>query len=156
MLVQVATDLFASKLNFLLEFPANVTIPELQARAEGIFSREMEIRRPSSVPPMPFRTDHMQIFDAASGGWVELTTPAQLFSGCQVYIFQPPSKWHNDAQGGLPPAIRPPASPTASSRLSPPPIPTMSPVPAADPVSAVKKEAAARAGLLLGELVETT
>jgi len=171
--LRVATDLFAEKTNFELDFATVPSLPELRLRAESIFQREQDVRKPQDYTGEPFRTDHMQVFDAGQTQWVELSSSTQLTNGCQIYFFQPVNRWHNDAQGGLPSAVKPPvlgggAPPSSIARLSPPgltssippPPPVVPPPPAVldhlDAIDTQQKEAITRAGLLLGELVETT
>ena len=150
--VKVASDIYNAKVNYLLEFPMTPTLLELKERIELILSRECEQRRPAGAPLVPFILDHIQVFDVTGARWTELdhaTLPLLLTNGIQLYVFQPPSPWHNDTQCGLPPAVRPPPIPVASPTLiaSPLGLPErMSPgAPMAAAAAAASAEAAAAA-----------
>eukprot|EP00659_Diplonema_papillatum_P016063 gene16063-24595_t len=119
--IKVATDLYGAKVNYMIDFSALPTLSALKMKVESTFTKECEARRPADAPLELFRIDHIQVFDGDTGTWRELDSNALLAHGCQLYIFQPPSNWHNDMQSGLPPAVRPPLH-MSVERVSPPPL----------------------------------
>ena len=178
--IKVATDLYRAKVNYIVDFPTLPTVHALKAKLEALFTRDVETKRPPGVPLSIFKIDHIQIFEAASGSWVELDSSALLTEGCQLYVFQPPSALHDDTQSGLPPATRPPplhaealaAATVPLAAFSPSPLrtvvapPVSPPLAAAAPalaspllastVAAVAADAAINANVVLGDLVEST
>ena len=150
--LKVATDLYRSKINYIVDFPSVPSLHALKVKMEALFTREVEAKRPAGAPSTVFRIDHIQIFEAKSGSWVELDNTALLHEGCQLYVFQPPSEWHNDAQGGLPPATRPPA---IIDRFHPSPLRAPLVPPPMVPPPHMATEAVAHSAVALGDLVES-
>eukprot|EP01063_Lacrimia_lanifica_P026387 TRINITY_DN3549_c0_g1_i1.p1 TRINITY_DN3549_c0_g1~~TRINITY_DN3549_c0_g1_i1.p1 ORF type:complete len:364 (+),score=161.09 TRINITY_DN3549_c0_g1_i1:60-1151(+) len=109
--VLACADMFGSKVNLELTFPALPTIGELTRRAEEVFTSEMHAIRPAGaqVPAEGIRINRLQVYDDVMLKWVDLISSAQLHEYDQVYIFQPQSLWHVDTQQDLP-APRPPTA----------------------------------------------
>eukprot|EP01065_Artemidia_motanka_P051485 TRINITY_DN90_c0_g2_i1.p1 TRINITY_DN90_c0_g2~~TRINITY_DN90_c0_g2_i1.p1 ORF type:complete len:357 (+),score=139.89 TRINITY_DN90_c0_g2_i1:58-1071(+) len=100
--LDVGTDLYGQKQNTRLEFAGLPLLPELICAAEAHFDIESRTRRPAGVPDVPFKIHSMQVYDDVLLRWVNLYSPAQLRSGCQVFVFQPESALHSDHPGSIP------------------------------------------------------
>lgn len=109
--VHVATDLWGAKDNVTIRvYERNASLDDLLARVEAVYQTEMITRRPDDVAPRdvpPFRVAIAQLLVEGCGGaqsWVDLVSSEQLYPGCQLFVFQPPSKFVSDACGPIPPA----------------------------------------------------
>jgi len=98
------TDLFGSKTNKKLDFPRCPTMSEFINAVESQYDVELRASRPAGYPDMPFKVQTFQLYDEVLQRWVDLYSSAQLTNGCTVYVFQPESIWHSDAQGIIPDA----------------------------------------------------
>lgn len=137
--VLAAADLYGTKLNYELDFPATPSMEELRQRINAIFGAEAGLRRPAGVPPEPFSAHRMQTFDDNVELWVDLVSMGQLQDYSQVYVFQRETPWHKEVQSKIPPPAKPPASLIAAVPpvLPPAPIvvaPGISPVPITRPL----------------------
>eukprot|EP01062_Namystynia_karyoxenos_P042199 TRINITY_DN307_c1_g1_i1.p1 TRINITY_DN307_c1_g1~~TRINITY_DN307_c1_g1_i1.p1 ORF type:complete len:654 (+),score=259.48 TRINITY_DN307_c1_g1_i1:92-1963(+) len=115
--IYVAADICGQKHNLDLEFPLPPTVPDLIRQAEAAFTAELAARRPGSPP---FQVSKMQVVNEETDVWSEVVSPHQLHHQCQVYAFQPHSTRYTEAQGHIPPAVKP----RMGFRPSPSPSPT--------------------------------
>eukprot|EP00756_Hemistasia_phaeocysticola_P018338 Hpha_TRINITY_DN15587_c1_g14::TRINITY_DN15587_c1_g14_i1::g.108479::m.108479 len=122
--VLTCADLFGSKCNLELTFPALPSVAELQRRVEDVFNSEMHATRPpgAPVPPEGFRVSRVQIYDDVLLKWVDLISSTQLHEYDQLYVFQPQSPWSVDTQQDLP-APRPPSGRDMGASHQPPAAP---------------------------------
>lgn len=107
-LVEVAADIFGTKSNFELEFPARPTLQELHQTIEQVFTAQIANTRPSSVPEHSFHISKLRVLDEVNNKWVPFNNESQLSSNSQLYAFQPENAWHKESQNPIPPAVRPP------------------------------------------------
>eukprot|EP01064_Diplonema_japonicum_P015931 TRINITY_DN23985_c0_g1_i1.p1 TRINITY_DN23985_c0_g1~~TRINITY_DN23985_c0_g1_i1.p1 ORF type:complete len:529 (+),score=182.23 TRINITY_DN23985_c0_g1_i1:52-1638(+) len=109
-LIDVGSDLFGTKCNVSLEFPARPSVTELTAACESNFDVRARAQRPAGYPDTPFKVETFQLFDETLLRWVDLYNEQQLRHGSQLWCFQPESIWHSDAQGVIPSAQRAPVT----------------------------------------------
>ncbi|EKG01137.1 hypothetical protein,calcium binding protein EF hand, putative [Trypanosoma cruzi] len=110
LVINVAADIFNSKVNFELNFPHRPTLLEVSRATEASFSNEIALRRPDNVPPHNFHVAKIKIYDEERNKWVDLTSEGQLIDYCQLYAFQPENQWHKESQKEIPAAVKPPTS----------------------------------------------
>eukprot|EP00659_Diplonema_papillatum_P016087 gene16087-24643_t len=105
--IDVGSDLYGTKSNTTLTFPARPSVAELTAATESFFDTKSRAGRPAGYPDMPFKIETFQLFDETLLRWVDLYNEQQLRPGVQLWCFQPESIWHSDAQGVIPAAEKP-------------------------------------------------
>eukprot|EP01060_Flectonema_neradi_P008307 TRINITY_DN15933_c0_g1_i1.p1 TRINITY_DN15933_c0_g1~~TRINITY_DN15933_c0_g1_i1.p1 ORF type:complete len:634 (+),score=140.58 TRINITY_DN15933_c0_g1_i1:73-1974(+) len=122
--ILASADIHGTKLNYELDFAAQPTLQEFEARANAVFGSESAGRKPAEFPSVPFSIHRMQVFNDATNGWNDLVSGAQLVDYCQVYLFQKESSWHKEVQSKIPPASKPPTAtpPIAVSVPAPAPL----------------------------------
>eukprot|EP00760_Papus_ankaliazontas_P009896 PhM_4_TR14155/c1_g1_i1/m.51648 len=108
----VAADLYGSKVNLELLFPAHPSVSELTRVTESTFAVESSLLRPDGKPMQPVKVARFQLYDDRSERWVELTNAAQLVVGAQVYAFQRETPFHTETQKPIPVARQPSKDPT--------------------------------------------
>eukprot|EP01062_Namystynia_karyoxenos_P024734 TRINITY_DN19674_c0_g1_i3.p1 TRINITY_DN19674_c0_g1~~TRINITY_DN19674_c0_g1_i3.p1 ORF type:complete len:367 (+),score=136.60 TRINITY_DN19674_c0_g1_i3:113-1102(+) len=104
--IEAGSDLYGTKHNILLSFGSAPTLFEFVRHVEAQFDIKARASRPAGYPDVPFKVETLQIF-GDQGCWVDLVRDDQLRPGAQVWIFQPESIWHSDAQGVIPKAEQP-------------------------------------------------
>jgi len=105
-LVGVGTDLYGRKHNVDLTFPAQPGMTELINAIESHYDVSARSSRPAGYPDVEFKIETMQVYDEVLLRWVDLYAPSQLSPNGQVYVFQPESIWHSDAQDIIPESSR--------------------------------------------------
>eukprot|EP00760_Papus_ankaliazontas_P033821 PhM_4_TR6751/c0_g1_i1/m.90743 len=125
--VLVACDLFGEKQNTAFEFSSVPPITDLVRLIEQTYDQEATMRRPASMPNVPFKVAAMQMYSEVEGRWIDVKSPTQLSDRCQVYAFQRDHGLHADKQGTIPPARFTvtarggPSTPTPQSSRTPTP-----------------------------------
>ena len=99
--LNVATDLYGKKHNTSMEFAAVPNLSELIFAVEGTFDREARLQQPDGAA---FRVQTMQVYDDVLQRWADLHSAAQLHAGSQVFVFQPASLVHSEANAVIPAA----------------------------------------------------
>eukprot|EP00659_Diplonema_papillatum_P006820 gene6820-10450_t len=82
-------------------FPKPPSMAELIGHVESTFQIENRLMRPpTNRQKLPFRLQHIQVFDAVLQRWVDLLSSTQLHPWTQLYVFQysSPSKTERPAQ----------------------------------------------------------
>eukprot|EP00756_Hemistasia_phaeocysticola_P011864 Hpha_TRINITY_DN15152_c2_g2::TRINITY_DN15152_c2_g2_i1::g.127223::m.127223 len=102
-MIEAGTDLYGTKQNILLTFPSAPSLHEFVSNIQAQFDVKARSCRPAGYPDVPFQVETLQIF-GDTGSWVDLVSDHQLRPQSQVWVFQPESIWHSDAQGVIPKA----------------------------------------------------
>ncbi|KAJ9463768.1 hypothetical protein DIPPA_07777 [Diplonema papillatum] len=96
-----ACELHGVKHNMEIGFPKPPSMAELIGHVESTFQIENRLMRPpTNRQKLPFRLQHIQVFDAVLQRWVDLLSSTQLHPWTQLYVFQysSPSKTERPAQ----------------------------------------------------------
>lgn len=104
--ISVGTDLYGRKANIDLTFPAAPGMTELINAIESQYDVQARSTRPAGYPDVEFKIETMQVYDEVLLRWVDLYAPSQVSPNGQVYVFQPESIWHSDAQDIIPEAAK--------------------------------------------------
>lgn len=99
--IECGSDLYGTKHNIIINFPHRPSLHEVRASLEAQFDVKARACRPAGYPDVPFKVETLQVF-GEQGAWVDLLQESQLRPNCQVWVFQPESIWHSDAQGVIP------------------------------------------------------
>jgi hypothetical protein len=106
--LRVATDLWGTKDNLRLFVHPTISVEELRIVIERAYDDAAVRTCPPAVPIRsvpPFRIAHMQVLvDELASKFVELVSERQLYSGAQLFVFQPPNPFHSDNRDYIPPA----------------------------------------------------
>lgn len=103
-MIEAGTDLYGTKHNILLTFDQPPTVDAFVQNVQAQFDVKARACRPAGYPDIPFTVETLQIF-GEQGSWVDLLHDHQLrVPQSQVWVFQPESIWHSDAQGVIPKA----------------------------------------------------
>ena len=86
--VLVAADVYGTKGNFEVTFPAAPSLAELTRQTESIYGVEAAARRPVGTLSAPFLVSRFQLYNERVQQWVDLSAPGQLADRCQVFAFQ--------------------------------------------------------------------
>lgn len=102
--IEAGSDLYGTKHNILLTFDQPPTVDAFVANVQAQFDVKARASRPAGYPDVPFQVETLQVF-GEQGSWVDLLHDHQLrVPQSQVWVFQPESIWHSDAQGVIPKA----------------------------------------------------
>ncbi|EPY34293.1 hypothetical protein STCU_01677 [Strigomonas culicis] len=102
-------------LEITLESPPE-SVKSMTQQLEKIFLTEIQALS-GKVPSKPFRIEHVWIYDDSKLNWTALKCIDQVHEYDQLYVFQPQSDTHRDAQQDLPPP-RPPLRSRAASAVA--------------------------------------
>jgi len=103
-MTEAGSDLYGTKHNILLTFDQPPTVDAFVQNIQAQFDVKARACRPAGYPDVPFTVETLQIF-GEQGSWVDLLHDHQLrVPQSQVWVFQPESIWHSDAQGVIPKA----------------------------------------------------
>eukprot|EP01065_Artemidia_motanka_P030505 TRINITY_DN3652_c0_g1_i1.p2 TRINITY_DN3652_c0_g1~~TRINITY_DN3652_c0_g1_i1.p2 ORF type:complete len:436 (+),score=113.14 TRINITY_DN3652_c0_g1_i1:61-1308(+) len=102
--VDVAADLFGDKHNYRLQFPGHPSLADLREKVADVYSRRVDVH-PDSANGACFAVEYFELYDRERRRWADLVRASQLTSGCQLYCWQPASRWHRQTpEQPLPPA----------------------------------------------------
>lgn len=101
--IEAGTDLYGTKHNIIVSFNQAPTLHDFVQNVQAQFDVKARSCRPAGYPDVPFQVETLQIF-GDTGSWVDLVSDHQLRPQSQVWVFQPESIWHSDAQGVIPKA----------------------------------------------------
>eukprot|EP01063_Lacrimia_lanifica_P025052 TRINITY_DN32844_c0_g1_i1.p1 TRINITY_DN32844_c0_g1~~TRINITY_DN32844_c0_g1_i1.p1 ORF type:complete len:651 (+),score=232.56 TRINITY_DN32844_c0_g1_i1:95-1954(+) len=154
--VLAAADLYGTKLNYELDFPARPSLGEFEGKVAAVFGAEARLRRGDGGGA--FDVYRMQVYNDTTEQWQPLTSAALLVEYCQVYVFQRAPQQHHEVQSKIPPAMRPPtvALPPPPPPPAPLPYAPYAPVPAAVGAFSHNKTPYSCTGLLTSPGAPTT
>lgn len=129
----VATDLWGHKDNIKMTIPSFTDLKVDLDEISRVYDEEVIRQCPPSIScqEVPrFVIAHAQILvDEGSSQFVDLVSAKQLFPGCQLFVFQPPTVFHSDSRelipvarvlaGGVTTIVSPSSPPRSARRLSP-------------------------------------
>ena len=98
----VASELYGSKHNIEVGFPAVPCMSELIGHVESTLQIEHRLMRPASKKKERFRLEYVQIYDEVLQRWVDLLSSTQLHDWAQLYVFQHAQAIPADMQAQLP------------------------------------------------------
>ncbi|KAJ9453456.1 calmodulin-like protein containing EF hand domain [Diplonema papillatum] len=101
---RVACDVHGIKQNVRLSFKPVPTMTTLLNAVNAVYEVIARATHPAGCPDVPFSLAALQVFDAVSQRWVNLTDPQMIAPDAQLFCFQHASVWHPDRPGTIPKA----------------------------------------------------